>query len=131
MVLTETGPKAHGYLFVAGVVIFLMFLVYVFICEHKISIEGNNMWIEAFRKVGLPESQIRNLTHDDSMWYHKMISTCVAYGGDFSAKCHRHENYCAGGDRYGDAEVQAQAVKEALDNNGEHPMCPLIYPGAD
>lgn len=131
MVLTETGPVAHGYLFVAGVVALMMFLVYVFICEHKVFITGNPLWTEAFERTGLTSEQIRDLTHDDSMWYHQSRSTCVAYGGDFSKKCHRHENYCAGGDRYGDAEAQSQAVKESLDNGGEHPMCPLIYPGAD
>jgi len=131
MVLTETGVIAHGYLFVAGVVALMMFLVYVFICEHKTPISQNEMWTEAFRKAGLTPDQIRDMTHDDSMWYYQSRSTCVAYGGDFSGKCRRHENYCAGGDRYGDAEAQAQAVKEALDKGGEHPMCPLIYPGAD
>lgn len=131
MVFTESGVNAHSYMFIAGIVALVMFLIYVFICEHKISIEGNDMWTSAFMKTGLSNNKIHDLTHDDSMWYYKMRSTCVAYNGDFSGKCYRHENYCAGGDVYGDEESQALAVKEALNNNGEHPMCPLIYPGAD
>ncbi len=131
MVFTETGPKPHGYLFIAGIVTLIMFLIYVYMCEHKISVRGNLMWERAFRKAGLTDKQIRDISHDDSMWYCKSISTCVAYGGDFSERCHRHENYCAKGDLFGDEYSQALAVKKSFDNGGEHPMCPLIYPGAD
>lgn len=131
MVFTENGTAAHGYLFIAGFVAIIMFLIYVFICEHKISINGNDIWVLAFKRNGMNDSQIKNLTHDDSMWYYKLKSTCVAYGGDFSEKCRRYESYCAGGDKYGDEDLQALAVKEALDNDGEHPMCPLVYTGAE
>ena len=131
MLFDERGQTAHGYLFIGGIVLLLMFLIYVFICEHKTDIEGNNMWHNAFKNAGLTQKQISNISHDDHMWYYKSASTCVGFSGDFSKNCYRYQNYCAGGDRYGDETLQAKSVKDAIDNGGEHPMCPLIYPGAD
>ena len=131
MVLAEIGTIAHGYLFIAGVIMLIMFLSYVYLYDHKTFIEGHDMWEKAFLKVGTDKNKIQDITHDDNMWYYKGVSTCVAHSGDFSGLCHRYENYCSGGDRYGDDISQAKAVKEALEDGGEHPMCPLIYSGAD
>jgi len=125
---SEQGIKAHGYFFIAGLVLLIMFLVYVYLCEHQKSVVNDEMWRHTFTKEGINPITV---THDDSMWYHNGRSTCVAYNGDFESKCSRSENYCAGGDVHGTNIQQAKAVKKAIHNRGEHPLCPLIYQGAD
>ena len=126
----EKKIKYHLYLFIVGLVLFSMFLAYVFIYEHKIHIKGS-AFESAFREVGL-SNEINDITHDDSMWYYKLASTCVGYG-DKSSKCKKYESFCGGKNQntYGNEYEQALAVKEAIENNGEHPLCPLIYPGAN
>nr|QBK86300.1 MAG: hypothetical protein LCMAC102_00950 [Marseillevirus LCMAC102] len=131
MILTETGIQAHSYLFVVGIVSLIMFLVYVYICEHKTNIEGNGVWEDIFQHIGMTPTQISELSHDDTTWYYQKISTCVAYNENFSGRCQKHESFCAGGEFFGDVLTQAKAVKLAIDKGGEHPSCPLIYPGTD
>jgi len=125
--MLEASVRAHGYLFLAALIILIIFLVYVYLSNHRTEISQNNLWQEVFQKVKLnPE----DLTHDDTTWYFQGRPTCVAYGGSFEAKCPRFENYCAGGGTYGDPVNQALAIKKAIENGGEHPLCPLVYPGA-
>lgn len=118
--------QSHWYLFVAGVVMLLFFLIYVYVCNHQIQIDESNLWKQIFEKIGLDP---KSVTHDDSMWYYQGYPTCVAYGS-FSNECSKHEHYCSGGNTYGDSISQASAVKKAVDSGGEHPHCPLVYPGA-
>jgi len=126
MVLTESGLTAHTYLWIAGVIAILMFMVYVFICEHEMRIDQNEVWIGRFLRAGVSTSEIVHITHDYSVWYYKGLGTCVAYG-DWNDKCERSEYWCAGGGVVGDGDAQARAVKVAIDNgSGYHPMCPLI-----
>ena len=117
--------ESHWYLFIAGTVMLLFFLTYVYVCNHQIQIKESNLWKPIFEKVGLDPSV---LTHDDSMWYYRGYPTCVAYGS-FSDKCSKHEHHCSGGSTYGSSIFQALAVKKAVYNGGEHPQCPLIYTG--
>ena len=131
MILAEGNITAHQYFFVAGVVLLILFLIYVYVYEHRTFIEGDELWENAFSGVGLLQEIIKDISHDEDVWYYRGNSTCVAYGGDFSEECSRYENYCAGEDRYGDAFLQAMEVKKAIDSGGEHPLCPLIYPGTN
>ena len=55
----------------------------------------------------------------------------MGYSENGATRCPKHENYCAGGNGFGSGEMQALAVKEAIEKGGEHPMCPLIYPGTE
>lgn len=131
MILSEGNIIAHQYFFIAGLVLFVLFLIYVYGYDHQTTIKNNTIWKDVFVAVGIPEKNIDDISHDDDMWYYKGSSTCVAYGGDFSKKCPKYESYCPGGDTYGDAFLQALEVKKAIDNGGEHPLCPLIYHGTD
>ena len=125
----ESSVQAHSYLFLAGIVVFSIFLIYVYICNHRTEIGQSDVWNQSFQKVGLSSKDIENLTHDDSMWYYRGRPTCVAYG-DFRKRCPKFESYCAGGDTFGTPEQQALEVKLAIKNGGEHVSCPLIYQGA-
>lgn len=127
--MLESSVRAHGYLFLAGVVILLFFLAYVYFCNHQTEIYKNNLWISAFQEIGLTPRQIDDITHDDSMWYYLKRPTCVGYGGYFTKKCPKYENYCSGGSTFGNPLQQALAVKKAIYTGGEHPSCPLVYPG--
>jgi hypothetical protein len=110
-----------------------MVMLYVYFYEHKISIDDSEVWSTAFQRVGL-QKEIPLVTHDEEMWYHRGIATCVGYSGNISGEksCDRSIFYCPGSvAKYGTAEEQALAVREAIRAGGEHPKCPLIYPGGD
>lgn len=117
--------KAYGYVFVLALVLFLCFIVYIYFSDHQKGLKDDS-WIKEFQKVGLDPEDI---SHDDSVWYFQKQPTCVAYSAK-NAICPRHESYCARGKTYGSILDQVKAVKEAAENGGEHPQCPLIYPGA-
>jgi len=122
------GNRVHIFLWLAGILLFLFFIGYVFLYDHKEGIANSEIWDNEFRRVGInPE----DMSHDDSTWYYKRLSTCVGYGGEWEQECPRHENYCSGGKTFGDAKNQVKAIVEALKNRGTHPGCPLIYVGAD
>ena len=129
--MTFSKNKSHKLLFAFGVIIFFMFLIYVYVCEHKISIEKYKWWTDVFSRNGFTNSQIKNITHDNSIWYYKRKSTCVAYSEDDLGKCDKSEHYCSGDHTYGSRDLQVKNIKKAIDNGGEHPKCPLIYIGAD
>lgn len=129
--MTSTKNKSHTYLFIFGVVLLVGFLIHVYVCEHKISIEGNDMWRNAFLRNGFSSTQIKDISHDDTVWYYKRRSTCVGYSEDTSKECTSSENYCSGGNDYGTEDQQVLSVKKAVSNGGEHPKCPLIYTGTD
>ena len=139
------NKEAHKYFFIASFILFIIFLLYVYFCEHKRGIVDNDLWEEAFLKAGFTETELDNIVHDDSLWYYrqgrhpissdennsKYYPTCVAYSSNFKDKCSPYEHYCAGDETYGDPIQQAKAVKKAVENGGEHVLCPLIYPGVN
>ena len=118
--------KSHIYLFIFGVVLFIAFLIYIYVCEHKFLIEHNNIWKNAFSRNGVPLSQIKDIYHDDNMWYYKRRPTCVGYSEKHSKKCNNYENYCSDHNKYGKEDQQVLSVKKAISNGGEHPKCPLF-----
>ena len=129
----------HKYLFVFGNIILAMFLIYVYVCEHKIMIDDDVEWTTAFEKAtsakatsAMVAEDVRFVTHDLDVWYYKGRSTCVAFG-DFEDTCDYREAFCAKGDppqsKFGDRLTQAKAVVVAINAGGEHPLCPLVYPG--
>ena len=120
------GPKAHSYLFVAVVVLFSIFLLYVYFCKHQKDIHKNKTFSQVFSEAGL---NLNHISHDDSIWFFKNYPTCVGYG-EPKKDCPYSENFCAGNNKYGSYKQQALAVKKAITNGGEHPECPLLYPGA-
>lgn len=100
--------------------------------EHKIPIENDENWKKVFLDQGLNSNVIKDISHDDSMWYYKRSSTCVLYGDmNYPEECKKYEGVCAGGDNFGSSKNQAFEVKKAIENGGEHPKCPLIYLGTD
>lgn len=133
MILTESGLIAHKYFYVVGVVLLILFLIYVFFYNHITEVDTkNDVWYREFTNVGLTDKQIHDLTHDDNVWYYQGISTCVGYG-DWNEMCPKNETYCAGkeGDTFGDAKRQAYALRFAISKGGEHPDCPLVYKGTN
>lgn len=116
----------HKYLWMAGVLLLLFFLGYVFLYDHKEGIQHSEEWVREFDRVGIDP---RDMSHDEGMWYHRRKSTCVGYG-DWDDLCLKHESFCAGGKTFGNSRIQVDAIKAALDNGGTHPDCPLIYAGA-
>lgn len=121
----------HGFLMIAAGILLAMFLFFVYLCDHQSTISDNEQWIYALTNSGISKSDIEKLTHDDSMWFYNGISTCVGYSGDENDKCSRFESVCSNNDRFGTFEDQARNIKYALEKNGVHPRCPLIYDGAD
>lgn len=119
-----------------AVAIILFFLViYGFYYDHKEYINDDSNpnsqeWIDNFKKAGAPEQIIDDITHDDDTWYYQGSSTCVGYG-DWDDMCPRHEVFCGGGKKMGNANQQALSVMDALRNGGRHPECPLLYSGAN
>lgn len=120
--------EAHTYLFIAISIVLLIFLIYVYLSEHKRDIKENKVFRKVFSDLGLDSNMV---THDDSVWFYKGFPTCVGYG-DPEDDCPYFENFCAGDNfSFGSYKQQAEAIKEAvLEGGGEHPSCPLIYPGA-
>lgn len=128
--LSESSQKAHLYLCIAAFLLLLVFMCYVYICEHRRYISKNELWSKTFLESGLNKETINHLSHDDDTWYYKDKSTCVGYGNE-EEPCKRHESVCTGGKYYGTAKEQAHAIVLALNNGGEHALCPLIYEGTD
>lgn len=118
---------AHLLLYGSVLIIGMLFVLYVFSYDHKQGIDDNQVWVEAFKNVGIDP---KNMTHDDSTWYYKQRSTCVGYG-DWEEVCPKYENYCAANKVFGTPLQQARAIKEALINGGTHKECPIIYAGAN
>jgi hypothetical protein len=124
----ESGTTAHGYLCVAGITVLILFLIYVFVYDHKESIDDTTIWVDAFSRAGLNKRDIKKLSHDESAWYYDKTSTCVGYG-DWSEECLKHEGVCSGGESFGGPDLQAREVASALKSGGRHPRCPLLYSG--
>ena len=144
MVFQETGRTAHGYLWLGGLTVMILFLGYVFWYDHR-KAANKKFWSEHFTKAGLTKDQITEMKHDGDVWYSSpegrcadaqsetspsgergQNSTCVGYG-DWNEECPGFESFCAGGKTFGDADKQAMAVSAALKNGGKHPECPIIY----
>lgn len=126
----EGSIVAHSYFWTAAIVFLILFMGYIFWFDHKEGIDESDLWVPLLEKKGLTPKQIRKLSHDDSTWYYKRLSTCVGFGSP-NEHCNKSENYCVGGDTFGSYEKQAEEVIVALSNNGIHPHCPLIYIGTD
>ncbi|MDB4769421.1 hypothetical protein OAG24_00500 [bacterium] len=126
--------NSHNYIFYGAVIFFALLLIYIFM-DHQVQIVDENI-IKIFKKAGLTADQIKNISHDDSMWYYRGYSTCVLFK-DYknpivSWECPEYEGYCSGlKGSYGSLEQQARAIKDSINNGGEHPHCPLIYSGAE
>ncbi len=123
----------HSYILGAAIVLLILFLVYAFVIDHKVDISDDfspDGWTVNLKKVGLSEEQISKIQHDDTAWYYDGTALCVGYG-DNDELCPRSENYCAGGKTFGTIAQQAKAIKEAIDSNREHKMCPLLYPSTN
>lgn len=125
MVFQETGRTAHGYLWLGGLTVMILFLGYVFWYDHR-KTANKKFWAEHFTKAGLTGDQIAEMKHDGDVWYRGQNSMCVGYG-DWNEECPGFESFCAGGKTFGDADDQAAAVAVALKNGGKHPECPIIY----
>lgn len=114
-------------LYVCSLSLLLLFVLYIFLYDHKKSISDDQIWLESFSKVGIDP---QDMTHDDTTWYYRRISTCVGYG-DWNDQCPKYENYCSSNKKFGTPSQQALAIKEALLNGGTHELCPLIYAGTN
>jgi hypothetical protein len=135
--LTERSLKSHLYLYIAGVVLFILFLGYTFWYDHKTDVDGNEAAAEAFRKEGLSEEQISRIRHDDDVWYYDGRSTCVGYSShdnDSSERCPYFQSVCAGSKArtFGSLSDQVREVAKVIKSGKtQHPDCPLIYEGGD
>jgi hypothetical protein len=125
MILQESGLIAHTYLVCLVILLLLIFIFYLY-TKHKKYIRWNNQWNKIFHKVGLSANQIKQLSHDDNVWYYQGVSTCVGYG-DWENKCDTSLSVCSGGDTYGKPLQQAISIKKSIDKGGEHDLCPLLY----
>lgn len=117
----------HKYLWLSGILLLLFFVGYVFYHNHKENIQNSDIWTAEFEGVGINS---KDISHDEGVWYYRNFPTCVGYG-DWNDECPKYESYCAGGKSFGDPKTQVKAIKQALENGGTHPECPLIYAGAD
>jgi len=124
--LGESGLTAHFYLFLGGVAVMAILVIYAFVVDHKHSLSKE--WVSSFTSIGVSADKVENISHDEEMWYYAGKSTCVGYG-DYKDSCPKFQGVCAGekGKTFGSALEQARAVKAALDGGGSHSQCPLIY----
>ena len=119
------------------IIILSLFLAYGFLCEHQISVI-DTLWAPYFNEYA------KDVTHDDSMWFYKGISTCVQYNGDFNEECDKSKGICSDGkynnnkyggykeqNKYGGYKEQSAGVIDAIKNGGVHKDCPFIYHGTD
>jgi len=123
MILQESNMYAHTVLWCAGFV--LLFIIFLHLILRSPNEVGDN-YKDDFIKQGISQSDIESLSHDDEIWYYKNIPTCVAYAGKYTKKCNKNTTYCGGGDIVGTPSQQAQAILQAIKNDGIHPLCPLI-----
>jgi hypothetical protein len=126
-ILNENSKNSFIYLTVAAIIILIIFLIYIFQVNHKYDIDDNTFWSKLFKNAGFSASEILNITHDDDTWYYNGLSTCVAYSNNPNTKCKKSDYYCPGKNIVGTPQQQVEAVRDAINNNGEHILCPRIY----
>lgn len=132
--LTENSLKSHFYLYIAGIVLFILFLGYVFWYDHKTNIDEGDDFVKIFKKEGLSDDQISQIRHDDDVWYYKGKSTCIGYSSDSKEHCPYFQSVCTGKDSrtFGTIDEQIKEVAKIIKKgDDQHPDCPLIYEGAD
>ena len=88
------------------------------------NISENDGWISLFSVK--EDINLADISHDEEMWYYKGKSTCVGFG-EIDQNCKRNECYCSGKGTYGSPKKQVKMVIKAIENDGLHPMCPLLY----
>ena len=126
MILQETSLQAQIYLWCAGFLLFSAILFY-FLLNDNSSAGESDIWSEEFSNLGVKNINIDDISHDDDIWYYQKIPTCVAYeGSEYNKACNKNIAYCGGGDTIGTPKQQVVAVLEAIQNGGQHNMCPLI-----
>lgn len=108
----------HIYIFLLGCLFFLLFICYFY--DHHPVKKLDKETISALKNMGLQEKQIDLLTKDEEIWYYNSLPTCIGY-----KDCKKSENYCPGTS----IESQSRAIFEAIQNGGEHKLCPLVYSG--
>lgn len=131
------------YLFIATVILLICILIYVYFGHHKTQISSSKYYINKIKNNDVLkklEGYIKDISHDNDVWYYKGMSTCVGYSNDTdetsASACPYYEVYCAGKNgihgTYGTHIQQLLAVYDAIQNNdGVHKDCPLIYQGTD
>lgn len=68
---SESGTTAHLYLFIAAVVLFSIFLVYVYVHNHRTSAEDSGFWTKVFYHNDMGE-YLPHITHDDDVPHHAL-----------------------------------------------------------
>ncbi|HMP28060.1 MAG TPA: hypothetical protein PKD85_00585 [Saprospiraceae bacterium] len=127
---TEIGLLPHFYLFIAGAIVLLLYLGYVFWYDHKNEVTDKDLH-ELFKKYGLTDTQIADIKHDDDVWYYKNKSTCIGYSSDPREACPKFQWVCLGDRTFGNLKEQIYAISQLIKNGMDsHPDCPLIYEGA-
>ena len=128
---TEISLVAHCYLFIAGLILIILYMGYVFWYDHKKDMTEGDFDV-LFSKEGLSQEQIENIKHDDDVWYYKDMSTCIGYSSDPREACPKFQNVCMGGKTFGLLETQIKEVSNLIKSGLiQHPACPLIYEGSD
>ena len=120
------------FLFLYSAVLFAIFLVYTFYCDHKVQLSDE--WTQLFIDVGVDPQDIDRIQHDDDVWYIDGRSTCVGYGAP-GGYCDYRTVYCTKGipphTNHGDMKEQVLCVCESLFAKGQHIKCPLLYSSAN
>jgi hypothetical protein len=123
--LGENSNEAFSYLSLAGLVILITCLIYVYLYDKNIDTDGDIY------------------SHDEDQWFinHYIdnniikLPTCIGYGTE-GEKCNASEVYCTGGQDkrghfyHGSLEKQINELKN-LGNDGIHKACPLVFLGSD
>ena len=138
LMFTEASIVAHYYFFLAGIVLLILFLGYAFWYGHRGGIDEIEDFVSLFKKEGLSDKEIENITHDYDVWYYKNKSTCVGYSSDDGSNanssadaCPYFQEFCAGNDghTFGSVNDQIREAVNAIKMGGTHPKCPIIYQG--
>lgn len=96
---------SHRCLWIVASILLILLFMYIYVYPHRTKDEPYEY---------------------DDVWYHNGVSTCVCYGEDPNEICPKSDCYCVGGDVYGSKDAQLKAVREAIQNGGEHSACPLL-----
>jgi hypothetical protein len=147
----------HKIVLIVSISMLIWFLIYVYWWNHKRGIEGSvfekyfldlapisqrsfakyinfteqspvKLIIQDRSREREFEKLISDISHDESMWYYQGKPTCVHYNPNLQykspkdKKCPIYSRVCSN-----TIEEQIKNVYIAIQNEGFHPNCPLLY----
>lgn len=118
--MSKVNEKFYGHVFIYtfSLIFFIILVLYVFSANHKENPTTKHKNI--FLKFGMTDETIKSLKKDDISWFYGETNTCV--GSLINNDCNSYDSLCPK-----NIFDECYKIKEAIDNGGIHPLCPLLY----